>query len=123
MFQTNSSAGSANTIMTISSNGNIGINKSVPIYKLDIVGDINLGGGGDVLSNGSLWSPYPILSDTTSSVLYVGGKHHDDTENAAFNGSFHNSNNVACYIRLSGTNSSITNDLSGTIYAHNDSNS
>ncbi len=77
MFQTNSSAGSANTVMTISSNGNIGINKSVPLYKLDIVGDINLGGGGDVLSNGSLWSPYPILSDTTSTLLYVGGKHHD----------------------------------------------
>ena len=52
MFQTNSSAGSANTVMTITSNGNIGINSSSPLYKLDIVGDINLGGGGDVLSNG-----------------------------------------------------------------------
>jgi hypothetical protein len=43
---------------------------------LDVGGNINF--TGSVLSNGSTWAPLPsILSDTTSSVLYVGGKHHD----------------------------------------------
>ena len=61
--------------MTILNNGNVGIGVNVPVYKLDISGDINF--TGSVLSNGSVWSPYLILSDTTPSVLYVGGKHHD----------------------------------------------
>lgn len=99
--------------MTISSNGNIGVNKPVPLYKLDIVGDINF--TGSVLSNGSIWKPIPILSDTTSSVLYVGGLHHTDTENAFIMTSLHNPNSTSCHLRLTNSSSTTTNDLSGTV--------
>jgi hypothetical protein len=62
--------------MTILSNGNVGINTTAPAYNLHVSGDINF--TGSVLSNGSVWTPLPpVLSDTTSSVLYVGGKHHN----------------------------------------------
>jgi hypothetical protein len=61
--------------MTILSNGNVGISTNTPAYTLDIVGNINF--TGSILSNGSTWSPYSILSATTSSFLYVGGKHHN----------------------------------------------
>ena len=48
---------------------------TTPSYTMDVYGDINF--TGSVLSNGSTWKPIEILSDTTSNVLYVGGKHHN----------------------------------------------
>ena len=60
--------------MTISSNGNIGVNNTLPAYTLDIGGNINF--TGNVTRNGSVW-PFPILSNTTSSLLYIGAKHHN----------------------------------------------
>jgi hypothetical protein len=57
-------------------NNRLGINTITPDYSLHVSGDINF--TGSVLSNGSIWTPLPsILSDTTESVLYVGGKHHN----------------------------------------------
>ena len=99
--------------MTILNNGNVGIGINVPVYKLDISGDINF--TGSVLSNGSIWKPIPILSDTTSSVLYVGGLHHTDTENAFIMTSLHNPNSTSCHLRLTNSSSTTTNDLSGTV--------
>lgn len=64
--------------MVILHNGNIGINDLSPSYTLDVTGDINF--TGNLRSNGTIFSEgtdYPILSDTTSDVLYVGGKHHN----------------------------------------------
>ncbi len=42
---------------------------------MDIGGTINF--TGNILSNGSTYTPYSLLSDTTTATMYVGGKHHN----------------------------------------------
>ncbi len=85
---------------------------------MDIGGTINF--TGNILSNGSTYTPYSLLSDTTSTVLYVGGKHHNVTENVFVKTSIHNPINSSCHLRITGNNSTTTNDLSGTVIALND---
>ena len=63
--------------MTLDGLGRFGINDTSPNYTLDVNGDINF--TGNLRSNGVIFSggtDYPILSDTTNDILYVGGKHH-----------------------------------------------
>ncbi len=97
--------------MTILNSGFVGVNNTLPAYTLDIGGNINF--TGNVTRNGSVW-PFPILSNTTSSLLYVGGKHHNAVEDISIKGSFYNSDSASCFVRMAGINSSTTNDLSGT---------
>ena len=50
---------------------------------------------------------------------YGGDEEIESIEDTSIEGSFHNSNSAACFVRMTGTNSSTTNDLSGTFYGHN----
>jgi hypothetical protein len=78
---------------------------------LDVTGDVNF--TGTMRSNGTAWAPIPLLSDTTSEVLYVGGKHHTGTELGAIVGALHNDNSTSSGIRMTNTASSTLSNLSG----------
>jgi hypothetical protein len=85
---------------------------AAPAYTLDVLGDVNF--TGTIRSNGTAWVPLPsILSATTSSVLYVGGKHHTDVESTAVVGSVHSSANSVSSVRLTNSGSTNTVGLSG----------